>query len=115
MKALQRFCLFAIVSFVFCPAAQASSATGTIKYIDVWPSNSAVLITMDAALVGTPACNETKRFVLDISTDPGRAAYAALLSAKLSAQRVTVVGSGACAFLPGTQSEEARVIRFLGE
>ena len=44
------------------------------------------------------------RYVLDISTATGKAAYAALLSAKLTNNVVTLIGTNTCTFDPTAEN-----------
>lgn len=105
----------AIVMF-FSPLANAAGGyvEGKVKMLQVgsgWtPENVYVLVEMDAAVTGQPACATDPRLALNPATELGRALYSALLSAKHARSTVEIRGIGDCTTM-GNSFEGINLVR----
>lgn len=86
-----------IAALCLAQGALAGSATGKITTITVADHAIAVLFALAAPIEGTPRCNESQRFSLNLKKPGGRAAYMALLEAKQHGYTVRVEGLNTCA------------------
>lgn len=87
--------------------AFAGSASGLVHFLYVggWdsatpnvmagPNGPLVFFTVDG-YTGGPACATQKRFVLDLTTRPGKTQYATLMIARINGLAVTVQGTTDC-------------------
>ena len=105
LRFLLAFCL------VLCPAV-AFSGDGEglveIEYVGNYNGTDKVFF-FTSTHVARPACNTFGgRWVLDISTDIGKAQYSLLLAAQTSGKRVRVSGTNSCSQWP--DSETATVV-----
>lgn len=82
------------------------NSTGSITVVQIVPgTNNNVFVTSTGVNSALPACAAPGgRYVLDISTATGKAAYAALLSAKLTNNVVTLIGTNTCTFDPTAEN-----------
>lgn len=69
-------------------------------------------ITMTGTNTALPACSTAgNMYVLDLTTNAGKAAYATILAAKMTNSSIRVEGTGTCSV--HAASETVRVIRLL--
>lgn len=86
-----------VASLFWLPlAAIAGGASGQIQ--NIWLANDAYAVFFDLSepMEGTPRCNETKRFAIDLRRPGGEAAYRGLLRAKENGWTVDVSGLNTC-------------------
>jgi hypothetical protein len=90
---------FVLFSIAFLPlAASCGNTTGSVVQLQVSQgTNNNVYLITTGVNSSVPACaSATGKYVFDISTAPGKAVYAGVLSAKLTNNTITVVGSNTC-------------------
>ena len=85
--------LLTIQSLIWIPNAAAGDGSGTVQIAHVYPP-SLVFFYTSQRTNGAACANGIKRWVLDVSTNEGRAKYALLLSAQLAGKPVIVSGTG---------------------
>lgn len=74
----------------------AGSVTGQVAEIEVSSIYPLVFVRIDGKLRDTPRCNESKRFVIDVSKSGGKASIDALWSAKNFNHEVEIIGLNTC-------------------
>jgi hypothetical protein len=92
-----------VLSLMFAPLAMPTSTAwamnsgpGTVIRINVEAPGVAI-VTVSGPTSGTwPACASLQRYAVNASTAAGQAIYAAILSAKMAGQKITVTGAGNC-------------------
>jgi hypothetical protein len=81
-----------------------------INYV-LTTTGSRAFFTLDKAITGTPACNTSQRFVVDVSTSGGAAQYSLLMQALATRALVSVYGSGNCLLNGDTEGVEWVLIK----
>lgn len=104
---------FAILSLLYISLAQYSFAsdttTGKLEEIGgVGLGDNTVYFGVNPSPNNKPACSNHNKYdyVIDISTDKGKAIYSMLLMARTTQSNITIQGSGSC--LAGSNIEEIR-------
>ena len=94
-------------AFVFlAPGSTAgSAASGILSFLHFMPSGIVIAYT-SGARSDVPSCASSQpgRFALDSTTPAGKVQLAGLLSAYAATKQVVIVGTGACAAWPDTES-----------
>ena len=83
----------------FAPlVAFCGNTLGTIGQIQVGTTDpNLAFITPVGSNASLPSCSTAgNRYAIDLTTNAGKAAYAAALTAKLTNSTITLVGSGTC-------------------
>ncbi len=100
MKQLQmfsRFLAFSIPLNMAPTPAVAGSTTGQVSRLVTRASDGLQLVEIAGTATGQPACARYSYFLIrDEKSDTGKTHYAMLMSAFLSATKVTIQGSGTC-------------------
>ena len=89
----------ALVAAVCLPlCAHGGNTSGTVTQIITGPANvNFVYVVTTGSNSALPACSTVgNRYVIDITSNAGKAAYAAVLAAKISNSAITLVGTGTC-------------------
>lgn len=78
--------------------ASAMAGTGSGQVVNIWITDDsfAVLFQLDGELKGSPRCNETGHFALNLRKPGGVAAYMALLEARREKYFVQAEGLNTC-------------------
>lgn len=74
----------------------AGTVIGRVAEIEVSSISPIVFVRIDGKLVGTPRCNESQRFVIDVGKPGGKNSVDALWSAKNFDHSVEVLGLNTC-------------------
>lgn len=77
--------VFSCLALLAAAQSQATNYTGTVNWIEVWPSGN-VAFTLSGV---TPACS-TAQFIINKSNDGAKNLYALLLTAKASGNSIMV-------------------------
>ena len=80
--------------------AKASTNQSTVAQLSVATGSMFVYVSLSSAPNGYASCAANQRYVIDLTTEGGRASYATALAAKLSGQQIGIIGSGTCTLLP---------------
>lgn len=99
MKTLLSAALFAAVTLMFSPAAQASEVVGKLDYLIVRDGDGLIYFEVSGARSAKPACAATGNYFMirDENSATGKRTYALLLSALLTGRTVRVWGADTCA------------------
>ena len=93
---LKQAVLFAMAAMPL--SAYCGNTAGTVTQILTGPTNTnLVFVTTTGTNTALPACSTAGNLdVIDLTSNAGKAAYAAILSAKLTNSTVTMIGTGTC-------------------
>lgn len=89
--------LFAVLCFCAPVLALAGTQTGHIVHLHVRASDGLVYVILDGPVSGRPACATINYWMIKNETSStGKQQLAQLLSARVSGQEITIVGTNSC-------------------
>lgn len=95
--------LILAAGFSTTPAA-ASSTSGAHVAVVAPNIDGSLVVYLDAAGSGRPACATQDRWALNVSTLVGQSIAASIYMAMASNMKIDIVGTGACDVLSGSES-----------
>ena len=112
-----KFSVIMIVLMMQLPAFASESPVTTIVKLGIvyYDSTPDVYIDLADSPTGQPSCHAGVNgwdYLLDISTAPGRSAYATLLSAQAQNKRVKIYGLDVCSMAPNTTEDAGTIFLY---